>query len=87
MEMVVGAEGGIVFDDEVDVGEVETARGDVGAEEDGGSGGVGEGAEGGGAEVLWEGAVEAVDLDVGGEGGGGGGGAVGVWICGVWRCG
>ncbi len=84
--MVVGAEGGVVFDDEVDVGEVEAAGSDVGAEEDRGCGGVGEGAEGGGAEVLREGAVEAVNLDMGGEDWGGGCGAARVWIGGVGGC-
>ncbi len=81
--MVISAEGGVKFNNEVDVGKVETTGGDIGAEEDGRCRGLGEGAEGGGAEVLREGAVEAVDLDMGGEGRGGRGCAVGVWIWGV----
>ena len=46
MEMVVGREGGVVFDDEVYVWEVEATGGDVCAEEDGRVGGAGEGLEG-----------------------------------------
>lgn len=62
VEVVVFAEGGIVFDYEVDVREIETAGCDVGADEDGRVFGCGEGFEGAGSCCLLEGAVEAVDF-------------------------
>ena len=62
MEVVVGGEGGVVFDYKVYVWEVEATGGDVCAEEDGGVGGAGEGVEGCGADLLFEGAVEAVEF-------------------------
>ena len=65
MQVVGEGEGGVVFDDEVEGGEIEAAGGDVRGEQDGGSfEALGEGGEGGGAEGLGEGAVEAVDACV-----------------------
>ena len=58
VQVVVGGEGRVVFDYEVDVWEVETAGGDVCAEEDAGVRGAREGVEGGCSEGLGEGAME-----------------------------
>ena len=63
MEVVVGGEGGVVLDDEVEVREVEAAGGDIGGDEEGRRSRCAEGVGYGGADLLGEGAMESVDLE------------------------
>lgn len=62
--MIVGAKRGIIFDYEIDVGQVKTARGDICTEEYTWVWGARKSGERGGAEGLGEGAMEFVDSQV-----------------------
>jgi hypothetical protein len=61
--MFVHAEGRVILDDEVNVWEIQTARGDVRADEDARGLAGGKGVEGGRSDGLSEGAMEPVKSD------------------------